>query len=91
MNFEPQIPEWGLDVFKNHQDKLFEYHEWLKNTAIKTGLISKKTDQFIWDEFIIHSLYFAKLIKKLKNLSECEIIDLGTGAGIPGIPISIVN
>ncbi len=79
MNFEPQIPEWGLDDFKNHQDKLFEYHEWLKNTAIKTGLISKKTDQFIWDEFIIHSLYFAKLI------------DLGTGAGIPGIPISIVN
>ena len=44
MNFEPQIPEWGLDDFKNHQDKLFEYHEWLKNTAIKTGLISKKTD-----------------------------------------------
>ena len=47
MNFEPQIPEWGLDDFKNHQDKLFEYHEWLKNTAIKTGLISKKTDQFL--------------------------------------------
>ena len=70
MNFEPQIPEWGLDDFKNHQDKLFEYHEWLKNTAIKTGLISKKTDQFIWDEFIIHSLYFAKLImiKELGNL-----------------------
>ena len=67
MNFEPQIPEWGLDDFKNHQYKLFEYHEWLKNTAIKTGLISKKTDQFIWDEFIIHSLYFAKLIKKFKT------------------------
>ena len=61
-----------------------------KNTAIKTGLISKKTDQFIWDEFIIHSLYFAKLIKKFVPV-ECEIIDLGTGAGIPGIPISIVN
>ena len=91
MSFEPQIPDWGLDDFKKYQDKLFEYHKWLKNTAIKTGLISKKTDQFIWDEFIIHSLYFAKLIRKLKNLSECEIIDLGTGAGIPGIPISIVN
>ena len=49
--------------FLSSPNKLFEYHEWLKNTAIKTGLISKKTDQFIWDEFIIHSLYFAKLIK----------------------------
>ena len=91
MSFEPQIPEWGLDSFKKHQNKLIEYHNWLKDTGIKTGLISKKTDQFIWDEFIIHSLYFAKLIKKYKNLKECEIIDLGTGAGIPGIPISIVN
>ena len=91
MSFEPHIPEWGLDDFKKHKDKLIEYHKWLKETGIKTGLISKKTDQFIWDEFIIHSLYFAKLIKKFKNLKECEIIDLGTGGGIPGIPISIVN
>ena len=91
MSFEPHIPEWGLDDFKKHKDKLIEYHKWLKETGIKTGLISKKTDQFIWDEFIIHSLYFAKLIKKFKNLNECEIIDLGTGGGIPGIPISIVN
>ena len=91
MSFEPHIPEWGLDDFKKHKDKLIEYHKWLKETAIKTGLISIKTDQFIWDEFIIHSLYFAKLIKKFKNLNQCEIIDLGTGGGIPGIPISIVN
>ena len=69
MNFEPQIPEWGLDDFKNHQDKLFEYHEWLKNTAIKTGLISKKTDQFIWDEFIIHSLYFVMYKARLFKIN----------------------
>tara|TARA_Y100001935_G_scaffold248531_1_gene245852 strand:- start:447 stop:1064 length:618 start_codon:yes stop_codon:yes gene_type:complete len=91
MSFEPQIPEWGLNSFNKYQDKLIEYHNWLKDTAMKTGLISKKTEQFIWDEFIIHSLYFAKLIKKYKNQKKREIIDIGTGAGIPGIPISIVN
>ena len=93
MNFEPQIPEWGFESFKKHIDKLISYHDWLKDTGIKTGLISKKTDQFIWDEFIIHSHYFAKLIQQYKNfnLEKCEIIDLGTGGGIPGIPISIVN
>ena len=91
MSFEPQIPEWGLNSFNKYQDKLIEYHIWLKDTAMKTGLISKKTEQFIWDEFIIHSLYFAKLIKKYKNQKKREIIDIGTGAGIPGIPISIVN
>ena len=91
MSFEPQIPEWGLNSFNKYQDKLIEYHNWLKDTAMKTGLISKKTEQFIWDEFIIHSLYFAKLIKKYKNQKKREIIDIGTGAGIPGIPIYIVN
>ena len=22
MNFEPQIPEWGFEIFKNHKDKI---------------------------------------------------------------------
>ena len=67
MNFTPQIPNWGLDFLEKNIDKLLLYHSWLSTTGIKTGLISPKEDQFIWDEFIIHSLYFYKLILDLKN------------------------
>ncbi len=89
MNFVPQIPEWGKRYLEKDEKDLVEYHRWLNTTGIKTGLISPKEEQVIWDEFIVHSLYFAKIIQNLKEKKD-GIIDLGTGAGIPGIPISIV-
>ena len=93
MSFEPQLPEWGLEKFEKHKERLLKYHSWLVDTGIKTGLISNKSKQFVWDEFIIHSLYFALLINKKReeNHERLEIFDIGTGAGIPGIPISIVQ
>ena len=93
MSFEPQLPEWGLEKFEKHKERLLRYHSWLVDTGIKTGLISNKSKQFVWDEFIIHSLYFALLINKKteENHEKLEIFDIGTGAGIPGIPISIVQ
>ena len=90
MSFNPQIPDWGKSFSDNNLEKLFSYHNWLKDTGIKTGLISSKSDQFIWDEFIVHSLYFYKIILDL-NTSLTNVYDLGTGAGIPGIPYGIVS
>ena len=90
MNFEPQVPDWGKKLTLNKLDELIKYHKWLSTTGIKTGLISPKSEQFIWDEFIIHSIYFGKLIKEMAFMVE-EISDLGTGGGIPGIPIGITT
>ena len=88
MTFEPQVPDWGKQLVSDNLDQLIIYHDWLCNTGIKTGLISPKSKQFVWDEFVVHSLYFGKIISELP--SEIDVIsDLGTGGGIPGISIGI--
>ena len=90
MTFEPQVPDWGKKLVGDKLDQLIIYHNWLCNTGIKTGLISPKSKQFVWDEFVVHSLYFGKIISELP--SEIDVIsDLGTGGGIPGIPIGITG
>ena len=70
MNYIPQIPKWGEEYTEKKLDELVSYHGWLASTAIKTGLISPKKEQAIWDEFIVHSLYFAKIIENLKERKE---------------------
>jgi 16S rRNA G527 N7-methylase RsmG len=90
MTFEPQVPDWGNKLIGDNLDQLIVYHDWLCNTGIKTGLISPKSKQFIWDEFVVHSLYFGKILSELP--SKVDVIsDLGTGGGIPGIPIGITT
>ena len=84
------FPDWisGL-LSQDKKEKLLLYSKWLIKEGIKKGLISKKPNDYVWDEFIIHSLGFGSIIEneyKSKN-----ICDLGTGAGIPGIPIAIMN
>ena len=90
MTFEPQVPDWGKQLVGDNLDQLIIYHDWLCNNGIKTGLISPKSKQFVWDEFVVHSLYFGKILSELPG--EVGVVsDLGTGGGIPGIPIGITS
>ena len=91
MTFEPQVPDWGKRLVGEKLDQLIIYHNWLCNTGIKTGLISPKSKQFVWDEFVVHSLYFGKIISEFPSGEIDVISDLGTGGGIPGIPIGITT
>jgi 16S rRNA (guanine527-N7)-methyltransferase len=52
----------------------------------KINLISRKDFEFFYERHVLHSLAIAKVIQ-FKN--GAEVMDLGTGGGLPGIPLAI--
>ena len=59
------------------------YHEWNQ----KINLISRKDMEHLYLHHILHSLSIAKLIQFKEGT---KIIDVGTGGGLPGIPLAIM-
>ena len=59
------------------------YHEWNQ----KINLISRKDMEHLFLHHILHSLSIAKLIQFKPGT---RIIDVGTGGGLPGIPLAIM-
>ena len=59
------------------------YSEWNN----KINIISRKDIDNIYERHILHSLVIAKFIKFNNRTT---VLDLGTGGGFPGIPLSII-
>ena len=59
------------------------YEEW--NAQI--NVISRKDMEQFYEHHVLHSLAIAKVVK-FKSM--CEILDVGTGGGFPGVPLAIM-
>ena len=85
MNKAEIVSEFVLS--KTQVDKLDFYLSSITKHNKHTNLVGKSTIENIWDRHVLDCLQLTKHItnKKLK------ILDLGTGAGLPGILLSIVG
>lgn len=78
----------GLEINEEKYNKFIKYKDLMKEWNEKVNLTAITDDK----EIIIK--HFVDSIKafEFKNLnSSVKIIDVGTGAGLPGIPIKIMN
>ncbi len=66
-----------INLFEKYKELLIEWNEKINLTAIT------EEDEIVLKHFI-DSLSIAKYVDK-----NCKLIDIGTGAGFPGIPIKI--
>ena len=77
LNFS-QDSLYKLDIFRK---EVLEYNQ-------KFNLISKSTEDNIWERHILDS---AQLVKFVDFSESSSLSDLGTGAGFPGIVLAIFN
>ena len=79
------IEKYYPKVNKEQLDKLRKLYDLYKKLNKKINLISRKDFENFYLHHIIHSLSLLNFINN-KNI---KIIDLGTGGGLPGLPLSI--
>ena len=66
--------------------KLSDYRDWI--IGAKFNLVSKKDKENMWIRHFHDSLRLSNLFEK--NDKKIRILDIGSGAGLPGLPLSMV-
>ncbi len=79
------ISEFSLN--KAQVDKVDFYLSSIIKYNKHTNLVGKSTIENIWDRHVLDCLQLTKYI----NNKKLKILDLGTGAGLPGVLLSIIG
>jgi len=79
--------DWDVTVNELKIELLGKYTSLLKTFAVKYGFISTHDHDDLFEKHIIDSLEVLTIIKDRRKK---KILDVGSGAGLPGIPISIM-
>ena len=77
----------GIIITDIQLNQLSSYKEHLLEWNAKINLISRKNEERIWKGHIVLSL---TMLFVVKFQMPSRILDLGTGGGLPGIPLSIL-
>jgi 16S rRNA (guanine527-N7)-methyltransferase len=76
----PTLSEQQLDLYERFQEEFLQWNE-------KINLISRKDTENLLTHHILHSLAIAKVCP---FKPQCNILDIGTGGGFPGLPLAIM-
>jgi 16S rRNA (guanine527-N7)-methyltransferase len=80
LKYFPQLSPLQIDYFTK-LDLL--YRDWNS----KVNVISRKDIENLYLHHVLHSLSISKVLRFVEN---SQVLDLGTGGGFPGIPLSIL-
>ncbi len=72
--------------FPTKQEEIRAFAAFLAGAGIERGLIGPREGEKIWERHIFNSLPVISLIPQ-----GASVIDIGSGAGLPGVPIALAR
>lgn len=82
------IKKLGLEIEEKNIDMLYKYFELLQEYNTHTNLTAIRDNKDMIEKHFLDSLLLQKFMVQLKPK---DVIDIGTGAGFPGMVLAIVN
>jgi len=82
----PEAPEAASQVFGDRLDIAQRYATLLAGAGVERGLIGPREVDRLWDRHILNSAAIGELVAP-----GASVVDIGSGAGLPGIPLAIAR
>jgi 16S rRNA (guanine527-N7)-methyltransferase len=79
-------PETATTIFGDALPAAMRFAELLAAVGVERGLIGPREVDRLWDRHLLNSAVVAESIP-----DGARVVDLGSGAGLPGIPLSILR
>ncbi len=76
----------GVDLQQESYERLIVFVGLLEKTSKRSNLIGPSEMQRVWSRHILESIAFVPFLDRCSS-----VIDIGTGAGFPGMVLSICN
>ncbi|WP_191986236.1 16S rRNA (guanine(527)-N(7))-methyltransferase RsmG [Mycobacteroides salmoniphilum] len=80
------VPGAATEVFGERLPVAVEYVEALSTIGVERGLIGPREADRLWERHILNSAVLGELLDPAER-----VIDVGSGAGLPGIPLGIAR
>ena len=83
---ESTVPPEARAVFGSAVDAAIEYARLLATDGTVRGLIGPRELPRLWERHLLNSAAIASLVP-----AGARVVDVGSGAGLPGIPLALVR
>jgi 16S rRNA (guanine527-N7)-methyltransferase len=80
------VPPEAAEVFGPAADRAAQYARLLATDGTVRGLIGPREVPRLWDRHLLNSAAIASLVP-----ADARVVDVGSGAGLPGIPLALVR
>jgi 16S rRNA (guanine527-N7)-methyltransferase len=87
IKFQKIVKRYLSRVSDDQIARLGKYEELLAEWNKKINLVSRKDEENIWSRHIVGSIAF---LVQFDLTADSSIVDIGTGGGLPGIPLAIL-